>query len=156
MIEQIQRKSQVRESTLQKAPRTRVGATKKDKKADLKTNQTRRRYPHQTSMFFLIPLTTRQARDAKSPKWKRSDWRPAAQQDDPPRRSGRRSGRAQGGNWRPKPKHRKPSPSGVSSHHPATEKRRQQNNDHGETPRVACPPPRLARRSISGNGALVA
>ena len=113
-IEQIQRRFRVRERTPQNAPRIRAGATKKDQKAELKKNQIRRRYPPQTSIFSLIPLSTRQARDAKSPKWKRSDRRPAAQQD-PPRRSGRRSGRARGGNSRPK--HRKSPPSGASSHH---------------------------------------
>ena len=34
-IEQIQRKSRVREKTMQNAPRTRAGVTKKDQKAEL-------------------------------------------------------------------------------------------------------------------------
>ena len=96
-VEQIQRKFRVRERTPQNAPRMRAGATKTDQKAELKKIQIRRRYPPKPSVFFfMIPLIIRQARDAKSPKWKRSDRRPAAQQD-PPRRSGRRSGRARGG-----------------------------------------------------------
>ena len=113
-VEQIQRKFRVRERTPQNAPRIRAGATKTDQKAELKKNQIRRRHPPKTSIFFLVPLITRQARDAKSPKWKRSDRRPAAQQD-PRRRSVRRSGRGRGGNSRPK--HRKSPPSGACSHH---------------------------------------
>ena len=62
-VEKIQRKIRVRERTPQNAPRIRAGATKKDQKAELKKNQTRRRFPLQTPIFFLIPLgTTRQAR----------------------------------------------------------------------------------------------
>ena len=48
------------------------------------------------------------------------------------RRSGRRSGRARGGNSRPK--HRKSPPDGAYSHHPATEKHKHHNNDRGEAP----------------------
>ena len=96
------------------APRIRAGATKTDQKAELKRPNPQALPPPQTSISPLISLSTRQARDAKSAKWKRSDRRPAAQQD-PPRRSGRRSRRARGDNSRPK--HRKSPPSGASSHH---------------------------------------
>ena len=52
-LEQIQRKSRrVREWTLQNAPRIRVGVEKKDQKAELKKNQTRRCYAEKTSIFF--------------------------------------------------------------------------------------------------------
>ena len=51
-IEEIQRKSRVREWTPQNAPRIRAGVTKKDQKAELKKNQTRRCYAEKTSIFF--------------------------------------------------------------------------------------------------------
>ena len=51
-LEQIQRKSRVREWTPQNAPRIRAGVTKKDQKAELKKNQTRRCYAEKTSIFF--------------------------------------------------------------------------------------------------------
>ena len=51
-LEQIQRKSRVRERTPQNAPRIRAGVEKKDQKAELKTNQTRRRYAEKNPDFF--------------------------------------------------------------------------------------------------------
>ena len=51
-LEEIQRKSRVREWTPQNAPRIRAGVTKKDQKAELKKNQTRRCYAEKTSIFF--------------------------------------------------------------------------------------------------------
>ena len=51
-VEQIQRKSRVRERTPQNAPRIRAGVEKKDQKAELKKNQTRRCYAEKTSIFF--------------------------------------------------------------------------------------------------------
>jgi hypothetical protein len=51
-VEQIQRKSRVREWTPQNAPRIRAGVEKKDQKAELKKNQIRRRYAEKTSIFF--------------------------------------------------------------------------------------------------------
>ena len=51
-IEEIQRKSRVREWTPQNAPRIRAGVEKKDQKAELKKNQIRRRYAEKTSIFF--------------------------------------------------------------------------------------------------------
>ena len=52
-VEEIQRKSRVREWTPQNASRIRAGITKKDQKAELKKNQTRRRcYAEKTSIFF--------------------------------------------------------------------------------------------------------
>ena len=41
-------------------------------------------------------------------------------------------------------------------HHSAIEKRKQRSSDHDEIPRAARPPPRLARRSLSRTGRLVA
>ena len=142
-IEKIQRKFRVREWTPRNAPRIRTGATKKDQKAELQKNQTRRCYVKKPWFFSLIPLTTRQARDTKSPKWNSGDRRPT-EQHSPSHRSGQRSGCARGGDSRPK--HEKQPPSGASSHHAATEKREQRNDDHDETPRPARPPPRLFRR----------
>ena len=52
-------------------------------------------------------------------------------------------------------KRAKEPPPGASLHHAATEKRKQRNRDHDETPRAARPPPRLVRRSASGIGGLV-
>ena len=52
LVEEIQRKSRVREWTPQNAPRIRAGVTKKDQKAELKKNQTRRCYAEKTSIFF--------------------------------------------------------------------------------------------------------
>ena len=52
ILEEIQRKSRVREWTPQNAPRIRAGVTKKDQKAELKKNQTRRCYAEKTSIFF--------------------------------------------------------------------------------------------------------
>ncbi len=51
-VEQIQRKSRVREWTPQNAPRIRAGVTKKDQKAELKKNQTRRCYVKKTRFVF--------------------------------------------------------------------------------------------------------
>ena len=51
-IEQIQRKTRVRDKTPQNAPRTRPDVEKEDQKAELKKNQTRRRYVEKTSIFF--------------------------------------------------------------------------------------------------------
>ena len=51
-VEEIQRKSRVREWAPQKAPRIRAGVTKKDQKAELKKNQTRRCYAEKISIFF--------------------------------------------------------------------------------------------------------
>ena len=50
-LEEIQRKSRVREWTPQNAPRIRAGVTKKDQRAELKKNQTRRCYAEKTSIF---------------------------------------------------------------------------------------------------------
>ena len=44
LVEQIQRKSRVRERTPHNAPRIRAGLEKKDQKAESKKNQMRRRY----------------------------------------------------------------------------------------------------------------
>ena len=52
-------------------------------------------------------------------------------------------------------KRAKEPPFGASLHHAATERRKQRNYDHDETPRAARPPPRLVRRSASGIGGLV-
>jgi len=52
LLEQIQRKSRVRERTPHNAPRIRAGLEKKDQKAELKKNQTRRRYVEKTPIFF--------------------------------------------------------------------------------------------------------
>ena len=52
MVEEIQRKSRVREWIPKNAPRIRAGVTKKDQKAELKKNQTRRCYAGKTSSFF--------------------------------------------------------------------------------------------------------
>ena len=52
LVEEIQRKSRVREWTPQNAPRIRAGVTKKDQKTELKKNQTRRCYAEKTSIFF--------------------------------------------------------------------------------------------------------
>ena len=52
MLEQIQRKTRVRDKTPQNAPRTRPDVEKEDQKAELKKNQTRRRYVEKTSIFF--------------------------------------------------------------------------------------------------------
>ena len=52
LVEEIQRKSRVREWTPQNAPRIRAGVEKKDQKAELKKNQIRRRYAEKTSIFF--------------------------------------------------------------------------------------------------------
>jgi len=52
MVEQIQRKTRVRDKTPQNAPRTRPDVEKEDQKAELKKNQTRRRYVEKTSIFF--------------------------------------------------------------------------------------------------------
>ena len=52
LVEEIQRKSRVREWAPQKAPRIRAGVTKKDQKAELKKNQTRRCYAEKISIFF--------------------------------------------------------------------------------------------------------
>ena len=68
MLEEIQRKSRVREWTPQNAPRIRVGVTKKDQKAELKKNQTRRCYAGKKRFFSRRPADTRQARGAKPPK----------------------------------------------------------------------------------------
>ena len=74
LLEQIQRKFRVHERTPQNAPWTRGGATKKDQKAELKrTKNPQALSPQNLNPPPLIPLATRQARDAKSPKWKRSD-----------------------------------------------------------------------------------
>ena len=51
-VEQIQRKTRVRDKTPQNAPRTRPDVEKEDQKAELKKNQTRRRYVEKTSIFF--------------------------------------------------------------------------------------------------------
>ena len=51
-LEQIQRKSRVRERTPHNTPRIRAGVEKKDQKAELKKNQTRRRYVEKTTIFF--------------------------------------------------------------------------------------------------------
>ena len=67
-MEEIQRKPRVREWTPQNAPRIRAGATKKVQKAELKKNQTRRRYVEKNSIFSRRPADTRQARGAKPPK----------------------------------------------------------------------------------------
>ena len=68
LIEEIQRKSRVREWAPQKAPRIRAGVTKKDQKAELKKNQTRRCYAEKKRFFFRRPADTRQAQGAKPPK----------------------------------------------------------------------------------------
>ena len=51
LLEEIQRKPRVREWTPQNAPRIRTGVTKKDQKAELKKNQTRRCYAEKNSIF---------------------------------------------------------------------------------------------------------
>ena len=67
-VEEIQRKSRVREWAPQKAPRIRAGVTKKDQKAELKKNQTRRCYAEKTSIFSDDPQTParREARNHRS------------------------------------------------------------------------------------------
>ena len=45
-------KTRVRDKTPQNAPRTRPDVEKEDQKAELKKNQTRRRYVEKTSIFF--------------------------------------------------------------------------------------------------------
>ena len=52
VVEQIQRKTRVRDRTPQNAPRTRPDVEKEDQKAELKKNQTCRRYVEKTSIFF--------------------------------------------------------------------------------------------------------
>ena len=54
-LEKIQRKFRVREWTPRNAPRIRTGATKKDQKAELQKNQTRRCYVKKPWFFFLDP-----------------------------------------------------------------------------------------------------
>ena len=51
-VGQIQPKTRVRDKTPQNAPRTRPDVEKEDQKAELKKNQTRRRYVEKTSIFF--------------------------------------------------------------------------------------------------------
>ena len=65
-LEQIQRKSRVREKTPQNAPRIRAGVEKKDQKAELKKNQTRRRYVEKTSIFFRDDRQTPARREARN------------------------------------------------------------------------------------------
>ena len=65
-IEQIQRKSRVRERTPQNAPRTRAGVKKKDQKAELKKNQTRRRYVEKKKRFFSDDRQTPARREARN------------------------------------------------------------------------------------------
>ena len=55
VLEEIQRKSRVREWTPQNDPRIRAGVTKKDQKAELEKNKTRRCHAEKTSIF---PQTT--------------------------------------------------------------------------------------------------
>ena len=52
LVDKIQRKTRVRDKTPQNAPRTRPDVEKEDQKAELKKNQTRRRYVEKTSIFF--------------------------------------------------------------------------------------------------------
>ena len=58
-LEEIQRKPRVREWTSQNAPRIRAGATKKDQKAELKKNQTRRCYGEKKTIFSRRPAAGR-------------------------------------------------------------------------------------------------
>ena len=51
-LEQIQRKSRVRGSTPENAPRIRAGMEKKEQKPELKTKGTRRCYVEKTSIFL--------------------------------------------------------------------------------------------------------
>ena len=67
-LEEIQRKSRVREWTPRNAPRIHAGATKKSQGAELKKNQTRRRYVEKLDSPPRRPADTRQARGAKPPK----------------------------------------------------------------------------------------
>ena len=52
VVEEIQRKSRVREWTPRNSPRIRTGATKEDQKAELKKDQALRCYIKKTSIFF--------------------------------------------------------------------------------------------------------
>ena len=65
-VEQIQRKTRVRDKTPQNAPRTRPDVEKEDQKAELKKNQTRRRYVEKTSIFFPDDRQTPARREARN------------------------------------------------------------------------------------------
>ena len=65
-LEEIQRKSRVREWIPKNAPRIRAGVTKKDQKAELKKNQTRRCYAGKTSSFFPGDRQTPARREARN------------------------------------------------------------------------------------------
>jgi len=108
--------------------------------------------PKKPRFFPRRPADTRQARGAKPPKSRTENVRPAALRTSahgPCWPAGCARGRAS------RPKSPKSPPSGASLRHAATEKRKQQNNDHDETPRAARPPVRPVRRSISRIGSLV-
>ena len=65
-LEEIQRKSRVREWTQQNAPRIRAGVEKKDQKAELKKNQTRRCYAEKNLDFFSDDRQTPARREARN------------------------------------------------------------------------------------------
>ena len=66
VVEEIQRKSRVREWTPQNAPRIRAGATKKVQKAELKKNQMRRRHVKKKLDFFPDDRQTPARREARN------------------------------------------------------------------------------------------
>ena len=65
-VEQIQRKFRVRKRTPENSPRTRAGVEKKDQKAELKKNQTRRCYVEKTSICFPDGRQTPARREARN------------------------------------------------------------------------------------------
>ena len=114
MVEQIQRKSRIHERTPQNAPRIRAGETLEGPKGGIKHEPNPQAPSSQTSFPPLIPLITRQARDAKSPKWKRSD---GGQQRNRIRLADRGGDLDARGEVTRDRKHRKSPPSDASSHH---------------------------------------
>ena len=65
-VEEVQRKSRVRKWSPQNAPQIRAGVEKKDQKAELKKNQTRRCYAEKTSIFFPDDRQTPARREARN------------------------------------------------------------------------------------------
>ena len=110
-VEEIQRKSQVREWTPQNAPRIRAGVTKKDQKAKLKKNQTRR-CDGEKKRFFSDDRQTPARREARNHR--SEDARMLGPPPCGPQRTGRADQRDARGGGESRPKYPKPPPSGAS------------------------------------------
>ena len=153
-LEQIQRKSRVREITPENSPRTRAGVEKKDQKAELKKNQTRRCYVEKTSIF---PPDDRQTPARCKTRNHRSE--DAKMLGPPPcgpqctGRADQRDARGDANRDRSTQNYRRPVLLCATQRYREAHKQRNNNNNHDETPRAARPPPDRSDSRPRGLGA---